>query len=667
MARSLFSRRRAVQAPAQRQGAPLVSLDHRGLDLSTPYDVMRPEKSPFAKNFRIFAQEEEDRRVAITSRKGSGAYSNAVGDAAGASFETVTGAADKLIGMKTEWKAQSFAHAAAVPLRYVEINIKKPIGTSGHLIVQIYTDNNGKPGTLAAESGITDSTVTDAYSYVRARFIEAPTLAIGTYWIVVYMQDDGIGYYHWASSTAATTGLTSNNAGMTWDTTTYALNYKTRITGTEKTKGIARFAPTSGVNKTLMAVGTGMYSVNDTGGALTNIATGYNASASKYYFAFADDKAFWVNGYDNLRYWDGTSVFSITHTQLPVLRYIAFHKNVLWGVSASDPNKLHYSVAPAEVDALGNTWYRGWLSTSIGYVPAPKASDPITAIVPFQDTLVVFTKTTKWVIYGSNAGDIQPRQATGSKGAVAQNAVYADENFVYFASDDGIYRFNGASDELISEAVQPEYSAIGNKDEIVCTKWKRQIRFYYPSATSAVNNKCLLFHTVLQEWMMDTDAYVSYVTPFTDSNDNGQLVEALSTAPLLVYAETQDNNLGKAIDFEYKCKPDSMGNPAMRKRIVKFFPLLEGEGTNYPIQVGIDRDRQEDPLYTDVQTVVGGALIGQFDIGDGSVVARKNEFQPKRIGVSGYGYYWQVSVKRKAINNPVQFIGYVLSIRTKKL
>jgi hypothetical protein len=167
--------------------------------------------------------------------------------------------------------------------------------------------------------------------------------------------------------------------------------------------------------------------------------------------------------------------------------------------------------------------------------------------------------------------------------------------------------------------------------------------------------------------MLDTDAYVSHAVHWNDSQDDNQLVEASSTAPTLYYAEVDDNNLGKAIDFIYDCPYDSMGNPAVRKRIVKLFPLLEGEGTNYSVQVGVDRDRQNTPRLTDLPLTVGGALIGHFNIGDGTVIGGINQYKPTRVRVAGYAYYWQIRISHEGINNPIQFVGYVVSIRAKRL
>lgn len=665
---SKFSARKKLIAPNPNLAPPVVRLDLRGIDLTSPYDIVKDNRSPYAKNFRIYNEVENSRRVAVSSRKGSGFYTTPLTETLDQSNTSTTGAADQDVGIVNNWKAMKFVAGVTGPLTKVSLNLKSQITSSGPIIVAIYDDSSGTPGTLLADSGILNSVTSGTYAYLDARFVEAPTVTSGqTYWIVAHMQEDGESTYKWSSNTASTLALTSNTGGLGWNTTSYSLNLKTYVSSTSVIKGTTRYAPTNSANTTLIYAGNNVYTVNDGTGAQTSIVGSLNSSAARAYFTFADNKAFWVNGFDQLKTWDGTTIETITHTQLPILSNATFHKNRLFGVSASDPNKIIWSEIPGNDDGAGHLWYYAYLSTSFLYVPSPKASDPITAIIPFNDTLLIFTRKTKYVLYGDDPGSFSLKQATGSKGAASQRGVYADENYCYFVGDDGFYRYNGAKDEILSDMIQTEFEAIADINNCFITKWNRMVRFYYAQTGQAHNNKCVLWHTTFEEWLMDTDSYVSMATPWTDGDDASNLVEISSKAPTAYLAEQDDNNLGKQIDFEYDCKVDALGDPAMKKRIVKFFPLLEGDGRNYVVSVGIDKDRQDMTRYTDLSLTVGGALIGGFAIGDGTTLAKITQFAPDRVRVSGYAYYWQVRVKHKAINNPIQFIGYVLSIRAKRL
>ena len=666
--RSQFSERRRPVLPPSRGSMEKVVLNFKGLDLTSPYDMNEEGRSPNAANFRLYAEEENDRRVAVSSRNGSGRYLDAVSEAISDSDEDLTGVADNLLGYDTNWHATPFTPATAGPLSKVALSVKADASAVGPIVVEVYDDNDGVPGDMIASSGIPNSELSTAYDMVFARFVEAPSLLTSdTYWIVAHLQDDNIGNFYWRSNTASTPSLTSSNGGNTWSATTQSLLFRAYSSSAETIKGMARYAPSSSANRTIVAIGDKLYQGTDGTNSLAQIVTGLASAAEEYSFAFGDNKLFWVNGTDELTTWDGTTTEEITHTQLPILRLISFHKNVLWGITADDPNKLVYSVGPIEEDALGNVWYKGWRSTNFGYVPAPKASDPITAILPFQDMMTVATATTKFTISGSNPADINPRQATGKKGIVSQKGAYADENYLYFVAPDGFYRYNGSEDTIISDRIQTEFDSIADLSKVVVTKWKRQIRFYYPSSGSSYNNKCLIWHTVHEEWMMDTDTYVSHAVAWTDGDDEYMLTEASSTSTAVHFAETEENNLGKDIDFYYDCKYDSMGNPAKKKRINKLYPLLEGSGEAYNVQVGLDKDRNNSPEYEDYPLETVGPKIGNFLL-DGSVnLGTTSNYKPKRFKAPGYGYYWQLRIKRKAIDNPVKFIGYSLSYREKKL
>lgn len=810
---SPFSQASGVAVPSNKDklpralSYPISRVDWRGLDTVHPYDVVKNNQTNFATDFRMYADDADSRQVSISTRKGSGAYLPSLSSVIDQQNIVTTGVADQAVGVLTNWKAMKYTAASTAPLTKVSLNIKKTTSSSGPIVVRVYTNNGGFPGTLIAESGILNGAVGTSYSYIDAHFIEAPQVTSGSiYWIVAFIQDDGTNTYSWSSNTSTSLALTSNTTGSTWATTAYSLNFKAYTCSTAKILGGARYAPTNSINKTVLAIGTTLYSADDNTGALTAILTGQNASATKYRFTYADNKLFWVNGFDSLTTWDGTLVSTnpnlvvngtfetnitgwvagtgttltretgagnfrtgvasmklvgsggnpavatypltvekgkqytlqmyvkgtatqtvaptvggvsgpsvtlsggfdlvtytftavtsgsttygltsgttnatmyvddvilsftgiqvITHPQLPTLSNVTFHKNLLFGISASDPNEFIWSEAPGNDDGSGNFWYNAYLSTSFIYIPTSKASDPLTAMVEFQDNLYFFTRTGKYALYGTDPGSFLVRDATGKKGAVSQEAVFADENDLYFVAPDGYYDFNGSKDNLISTNIQNQFENIANINNIFVTKWNRTIRFYYATSSSGVNDSCHIWHTVFQEWLNDTDSFVSYAIPFTDGDDSDQLAELSSVCPRVTFAEVDYNNLGKKINFVYYCKSDSLGIPALRKRIYRFFPLLEGDTNDFPVSVGVDKDNSDDTSYTQYLLTSGGAKIGLFAIGDGTLIGALAQYVPKRFRISGYAYYWQVRIKRQAINNRVRFIGYVIAIRTKRL
>lgn len=363
-------------------------------------------------------------------------------------------------------------------------------------------------------------------------------------------------------------------------------------------------------------------------------------------------------------------VEQIIDADLPILSHFTFHKDRAWGVPASDPNKIVFSENPGNpsdaVDAF-HQWYYAWLSVSFVYVPAPKSADAITGIVSFQDVLKILTYTNKYDLYGTDRGSLNLRQSTGSKGAVSQESILADESFVYFAAQDGFYRHNGSSDELISDKVQSEFDGISFPQNITVAKWKRQIRFYYGASASPTNTDCLLYHTVFEEWQHDTDVHTNRAIFFADGDDDRRLIEFSSLVPAIYNAEQDYNAMGKAIDFAYWMKYDSMGGPAQKKRILKYFPLIQGVDRSFVIDVDMDKDFSNSPVHNQVILTSFGAVWGAFNWGDGTLWGGSSTFKPVKLRYPGYAYYWQMRIERKGANTPVFFFGVQYSYKPKRL
>lgn len=371
-----------------------------------------------------------------------------------------------------------------------------------------------------------------------------------------------------------------------------------------------------------------------------------------------------------------TGIEYIIDTELPILADIVMHKDRLWGVVAADPNKLVFSENPGNpaYDPTGVTpttareqWYYAWLSVSFWYVPRPHNGSPITGIVSFQDALTVFTQDNKYILSGYDRGSLNLRQSTGNKGAISRRGVISDENRIYFVADDGLYEYNGSSDDKLTTLVSPLIDGCPRLQDITPVLWKNQVRFYMASEGSPVNDICLIYDKDMKEMLLDTDTYVNRALYYNDADDDHQLIEFNSLVPVSYMAEQNYHSIGAPIDFEYRLKYDSMGTPMQRKRLKRFYPILQGVDSTFAIQLAMDKDFEDSPKVKDQIMTTNGAKIGEFNIGDGTLLGGDKSFKPKRQSYSGYAYYWQLRVKRKGVNNRVAFVGAQYSYKTKRL
>lgn len=830
-----FGGSRGGKAPSAAKLAQFLQLDMLGLDMVSPVDLMKSGRTPYAKNFRLYAQQSDDRQVAVSNRKGSGFYLHPLNETKTVSQESTTGASTQTIGVTLNNVLQKFVAADSNRVTKLEIKLANPGAGRGAILVEIWSDNAGSPYKKLATSSFQNGDISSTAGYVTARFIQAPKLtATNTYWIILHVQDDGADGYTVSTTTNTTLAYVSNTGATSPVAQTFSINYKLYTTAENPILGGYRWNRDNGNNKTLVVIGTTLYEVDETTHTLTSVKTGLSGSASYYSFANADNRVFWVNSYDQLTMWDGTTesgnanlitngtfetnangwvklqsstntsvtrstaqyysgvaslsianasgtmtggtivnlqknhtyhityriktttannvkllgtnaditdamtfllgtepqigatvaatsswqlvdinytatqdmkyiMFTSTSTagavfidditikdtgfgqildaDLPVLSQIVYHKDRLFGVDAANVNKVVWCEAPGNPTATtdpttgvqtpttsSSQWYNEWKSTSFTYVPRPYAGSPVTCIQSFQDSLFILTQDGKYVLSGYDTGSYTLRESTGFGGAISRNSVTATKNFLYFVGKDGLYKFDGTKDEKISKSVEPMFRSLTDRNDVNVSVWRNQVRFYIQENGSAQNNACLVYHEDLDEWQYDTDTWVERSIPYGDADDSDKLIEMSSLVPTLYVAEEGYNNLGAPIDFEYRFNYTSMKSPAQKKRIKKFFPLLQGVDSSFPLTVSLDRDFQNSPRTKIVNlTVEGGVLGTDNDFGDGMLFGGQTSFKMHRLRFSGYGNYWQIRVSRKAVNNRVALVGAQFSYKMKRI
>lgn len=641
----------------------------RGVDYTTPVDEMEDGYSPFAKNFRLYAQQTDDRRVAVSSRKGPGFYISPLNETFSMSNVATTDASTAECGIISDIRIQPFTSSVTGRLTKIELNVSNVNGGNAPLLISIYSDQDDMPYELLSETSIT-SGISSAETYVSARFLNAPSLvATNKYYIIISQQEDGSGTYTLSTTSDDTPSYVTNSTIADMLVTTFSINYKLYTTEEVAYKGSFRFVRDNGDNKTVVVYGTVMYKVDETTHALVSIATGLSSSATRYSFTSIDNKLIWVNGYDSMKYWDGTTVGTITDAELPILSDVVSHKDRLWGVTAADPNKLVFSENPGNPSDLAANlqWYNAWLSVSFMYAPRPHNGSPVTAMVSFQDSLTVFTQDNKYVISGSDRGSFNLREATGNKGALSHRGVVNDENNIYFEADDGLYVHNGSSDTKLSDLISPILDGCGDKNKITPIIWKNQVRFYMGSNGSNVNDICVIYDKTTKQLLIDTDTFIDEALYYSDADDNQELVEFSSLYPCAFYAEQGYNSLGAPIDFEYRLNYLSLGTPGQRKQIKRFKPLIQATDSTFTIKIGMDKDFEDSPKIKDLELKSNSSTWDNFYWDDGTLYGGDVAFKEYKLSYSGYANYWQPRIIHKAVNNRVGFIGIQFKYKVKKI
>lgn len=598
----------------------------------------------------------------MTTRKGANFYSNADGETEDDTQTTVTGAADQTIGTST-WKAATFTTTTAGRLTKVELNLKSNTGTAP-IIVEIYTNSSGAPGTKLATSSIKNSSVTGSYAYLTARFVEAPLLANATaYWIVAYQQTEGTGNYHWSSTTAATTSLTSADSGGTWSATSYDLNFKTHLSTDGGVKGLYRAYKSDGTKKTIMAAGTTLSSISEVDGSLTSIKTGLASGATDYRFATINDTVYYVNGVDAPRKWDFSTDSAWSGSGFPgAPSLIRAHQDLLWVNDTSDPTKLVFS---NEDD------YETAASTNFIYVPSPKYPENIVALESLNGALHVFTTGSKHTIYGVDKATFQLVESAARKGTFSQESIAKTRNAIYFMADDGVYRFNGVEDELISAPITDKIETIMNKDSVVLGVNGNRLNIYYRSSGSAYNDKCLVYNLDYGSWESeDTNQYVARAIQWTGGTDEFEYTTGSSLVGQAYKWGEESNDysdLGCPLSFDIRTSYLHGNEPNALKIWKRWYPRFKKQTRSFDVTVATDDEFNDSPTEYSVSVGAGGVTWGGgAEWGDGSVYG-SSKFGSDRKHLSGQAYYRQYRISKSGVNVPVEFLGHTLQIQKKRL
>lgn len=626
-----------------------------GLDLYSPDELMKDNNSPFARNFRVFTDSDLDSRVAVSKRLGHTRYSDTVGEQSNNSQTATTGASTVTVG-SINWIAQFFTGATLIVgerLSRISLRARNTASGTAPILVELWSDDGTLPATKIATSSIDPAQLTSSYAYVDAVFIEAPEIEADTnYWIVIHQQSEGTGVYDFSTTTAGTLAATSANAGNTWTTQSYSLNFNVYTAPAGGVIATHRFYRTNNAPETIFVAnngsGVGLYKVNDSTGAVTLITGTLDATATNYEFVNVDNKVYFVNGVDVPKVYDGTTLSNMGGSP-GVAISIRLHKAVLFLLDSA--NRVIYS----DADNLEN-----FDATSFIYVPAPDTADFVQYMEEFQDNLVFMTRNTKWVLYGQDINTFTLRESTATKGVVGQKAAFKWNSFIYFvAPDKNVYVFNGGTDKAIGTLISRKFEQVADLSTINLMVHNDELRIYYTPTGQAEQQNCLIDDLEYFQWEEDTEVYVRTAIGLNSQTDDGQLVVGSSVISRLMYAETGGSDLGKPILFDWWTKYMSFGHPTRKHRIKRLYPVFRPGDGPYFCNVDIDADYANSPsenlvlMGTDSATWGGGSTWG-----GGATWGSDQSFDIPRLSVPGQNAKHQIRFTQHGVDNAVRVLGF---------
>lgn len=306
--------------------------------------------------------------------------------------------------------------------------------------------------------------------------------------------------------------------------------------------------------------------------------------------------------------------------------------------------------------------------------PAIKTGDPLTAMFNLGGVLYFMTRRNKYQMYAQSADSWSQSNSNAQNGTFSQESVVCDLNYAYFASDNGIYVFDGSSEASLTEgSIQNVYDAIPDKENIVLDLYKNRLYVYYTSETGGANDHCLIYNINLRVWeSFDSNTWVSATS--ARQNTSSRFICGHSRIGMLMLNESaQDNDysdMGEAIAFNLETAYQHYGSTSQLKRITKWRPEFAVSKAPYTVECGYALDYTDQVNYAfsielESQTVINTSYV--WDNPSDYGVPAIPTIHTTLPRVNGEFYRCQIRYQHIAAYEPVIFRSHTLTIQTQRI
>jgi hypothetical protein len=302
--------------------------------------------------------------------------------------------------------------------------------------------------------------------------------------------------------------------------------------------------------------------------------------------------------------------------------------------------------------------------------PAIKTGDPLTAMFNLAGVLYFQTRRNKYLMYMQSADSWSQQASNAQGGTFSQESVVCDLNYAYYANDNGIYIFDGSSEQSLTQnTIQNAYDAIPNKETIRLDLYKNRLYVFF-SNNGAELNSCFVYNINLRVWeSFDSNTYVGCTS--ARQNASGRFLCGHSRIGLIMTNEDGDySNLGQPIAFNLETAYQHYGSTSQLKRITKWRPEFATTERAYTVECGYSQDFSDQVKYAfsiDLQRQVPVITDYVWDNPSDYGVPAIPTVHTTTPKVNGEFYRCQIRYQHIAAFEPVIFRSHTLTIQTQRI
>lgn len=306
--------------------------------------------------------------------------------------------------------------------------------------------------------------------------------------------------------------------------------------------------------------------------------------------------------------------------------------------------------------------------------PSINTGDPLTAAFMIGATVFVLTRKHKYQILFDTVESWNQDACAANGGTFSQESVVVGTDYAYFANEDGIFVFDGYSEDSITKnKIQNIYDEIENKEEIRLEIHGNRLYVLCPNKEAGKAGKILVYNLKLRLWeSFDSEMYVSSM--FARKSPSRRFLCGHNRMGMLMVAEDQKNNyddLGAPLRFELRTGYLHYGVPGQVKRVSKWRPEFASTKYPYSVRCGYALDLTDDVRYSHLVNLQdryqsGGATSWEYP--DGVIAIDNVENRLTRLPrVNGQFRRCQIRYQHIAAFEPVTFRSHTLTIQIQRL
>jgi hypothetical protein len=302
--------------------------------------------------------------------------------------------------------------------------------------------------------------------------------------------------------------------------------------------------------------------------------------------------------------------------------------------------------------------------------PAIKTGDPLTAMFNLAGVLYFQTRRNKYLMYMQSADSWSQQASNAQGGTFSQESVVCDLNYAYYANDNGIYIFDGSSEQSLTQnTIQNAYDAIPNKETIRLDLYKNRLYVFFSNDNTDLNS-CFVYNINLRVWeSFDSNTYVGATS--ARQNASGRFLCGHSRIGLIMTNEDGDySNLGEPIAFNLETAYQHYGTTSQLKRITKWRPEFATTERAYSVECGYSQDYSDQVKYAfsiDLQRQIPVITDYVWDNPSDYGVPAIPTMHTTTPKVNGEFYRCQIRYQHIAAFEPVIFRSHTLTIQTQRI